>query len=759
MCHNADTSSSIFNVTILRHRICTLIYMENNELIKLRRNIYTKLEQSRLSETFDDVEKLIDATQTAGMRDEVDQLKMSYRFMLQYLSQGVLDPQRDEVLSRIIQSLYLITDCCTINEQEKLSHEVFYMRRRELNGTPLSMLIEKWKTTLHKHELLSSVPAEQRNNEAITSTLRDCEHSETAIFNKLWCSFPVSIDDSQAVKDIIADDAIPSHAKCLFLSGWFLGLMKFYDETKLASLIEIYTTAQDEEVQIRALIYAILTLYIYKTRTEGSIAIEKRTAALIEHPNFASDFATLQFLLARSRNTDNISRRVREDLMPGLMNMSPDLIKKIKDKNAPLDIADLEANPEWQEFLDNSGITKKMEEFNEMQLDGNDVFISTFSHLKSFPFFQTMSNWFIPYHKNHTVIRNTFGDDENALRSIISNAPFLCNSDKYSFCLSMASVPQSQRQMMLNQVKEQNAGLKELTNAQLPDKKKMRESIANKHIQDLYRFFKLFSRRNEFVRVFDMNMDMMSLKYFSHFTDAPQTSTVIAEFYFKNKFYDDAIKYYNHVMANSETVNPHIFQKMGFAYQNLDNPRAALRAYNKHLLAHEDDVWTLKHMATCYRQLKRYDRSLDYYYKVEELQPQSVAAVLNIGSVLLESGDIEKALQYYMKADFMEGAKHKAWRPIAWCSFLAGNDERALNYYDKIINEDTPTGQDYLNRAHVMLCNKRIPKAIDNYKKSIEKEDSFESFTQNFYKDSEQLNKRGITTQDMALIVDALRLK
>lgn len=733
--------------------------MDNNEIVKLNRDIYRKIESSKISEAIDAVINFVELTGAVSLKNDVDQLKMSYDFMLQYLVQGILDPQRDEVLSHIIHTLYTITDRCTITALEKNSYEVFYTRRRELNDTQLSTLTTAWKNAIHKHELLTSVPAEQRNNEAIIASLRERENKETAIFNKLWCSFPINGDDASHVKELIHDEELPTYAKCLFLSGWFLGLMKYYDETKLATIIEIYSAASNEEVQIRALIYAILTLYIYKTRTEGSKLIENRTKAMIDNVHFPNDFATLQFLLARSRNTDNLSKRVREEFMPDIMNMSPDLLRKIKDKNAPLDISDLEANPEWQQFLDNSGITKRIEEFNEMQLDGNDVFISTFSHLKSFPFFQTMSNWFIPYHEDHSVIISTLGSNENALRNIISTAPFLCNSDKYSFCLSLGAVPESQRQMMLNQVKEQNAGIKELKSVSLPDDKKNRESIANKHLQDLYRFFKLFSRRNEFVHVFDMNMDMMSLKYFSNFTDAPQTSTVIAEFYFKNKFYDDAIKYYNHVLANSETVNPHIFQKIGFAYQNLGNARNALRFYNKHLLAHDNDVWTLKHMATCYRQLKRYDKAMEYYKMVEAQQPQSVATILNMGSIMLESGDYNGALQYFLKADFMEGAKHKAWRPIAWCSFLTGNDQRALSYYERIISEDTPTSQDYLNQAHVMLCNKRIVDAINSYKKSIDLEESFDAFSTNFYKDAQQLESRGISAQDTALIIDALKLK
>ncbi len=43
-------------------------------------------------------------------------------------------------------------------------------------------------------------------------------------------------------------------------------------------------------------------------------------------------------------------------------------------------------NPEWQKILDETGLTDKLKEFSDLQLEGADVFHSTFSNLKSYPF-------------------------------------------------------------------------------------------------------------------------------------------------------------------------------------------------------------------------------------------------------------------------------------------------------------------------------------------------------------------------------------
>ncbi len=729
--------------------------MDTRQIDRLRNDIYKQLDDRRINDAFASVMQFIDETNQHQLRDEVEQLKLSYTFMLQYLAKGILDPQREQVLQHIIDSLYSIADRCCIAAKATESPQVFYTRRRELEGTPLATIVGQWRDAVRKHQLLSSVPAEQQNKQAMLQVLKQSEQLETTLFNKVWSTFPTSHDDTQLLRELVDDDTTPEHVRCLVLSALFLGLVTLYDETKLVLLAQTYSTTSSVMVQVRALMYAILSLYLHSNRAIGSSQVKNSIETMTIQPSFAQDMATLQFLLARSRNTDNITRRVREDLMPGIMNMSPDLMRKIKDKDAPLDISDLEANPEWQEMLENSGIARKMEEFSEMQLQGNDVYISTFSRLKSFPFFHTLSNWFLPFHAGHSATIDTFGDSASKIDTLISHAP-LCNSDKFSFTLSMGTIPQSQRQMMFDQVQQQHSDFKEMLSAELPRDDKQREAIANAHLQDLYRFFKLFSRRREFKEIFALDMDLTQLPMLHDYTHKQSTLSIIAEFYFKNEFHEDAIKYYTYLLDSSDKVQPIVFQKIGFCHQSMGNMREAIRFYKRYLLAQGDDVWTLKHIASCYRSAGRHDKALDYYKQVDALQ-QSVATTLSIGNCLLESGNAEEALQYYYKADFMDGANHRAWRPIAWCSFITGNDERALTYYDKIFAEDKPTATDYMNRGHVLLCNKRIPEAIDCYREALRLEKDASDFRDSFMGDAPQLQSRGISAQDMALIIDALQ--
>lgn len=85
---------------------------------------------------------------------------------------------------------------------------------------------------------------------------------------------------------------------------------------------------------------------------------------------------------------------------------------------------------------------------------------------------------------------------------MISASALLCNSDKYSFCLSLAQVPESQRDLMMGQFSAENAAVQEMEKEELMKKEISRENISNRYIQDLYRFFKLYIRRTEFTDPF-----------------------------------------------------------------------------------------------------------------------------------------------------------------------------------------------------------------------------------------------------------------
>ena len=393
-----------------------------------------------------------------------------------------------------------------------------------------------------------------------------------------------------------------------------------------------------------------------------------------------------------------------------------------------------------------------------MQIEGSDVFIATFAHLKAFPFFKTLSNWFLPFFAAHSTVVENLGNGKMGLAEVIQHAPYLCNSDKYSFCLSLGALPESQRTMMSAQLEEQNAALSEARQSELPDERKQRVSIINAFVQDLYRFFKLFSRRREFIAVMDdPGLDMTDCLPLAQVTRDAHVLELLGTLYFKNAFYDDAIHCFTRLEGMDEASDDHIYQKIGFAYQNAGKFEQALNYYKRYELLHEEDVWNIRHIAACYRSLGKLDDALNYYQRAEAMVPDNVSLTLTIGHVLLEQKRTSEALQQYYKADLMEGAKHRAWRPIAWCSFLLSDYDRANDYYDRIARYDKPTPQDLLNHGHVLLCQGETQLAIKTYREALRlMNGNTTQFRTAFKGDALELRLHGISAVDQSLIPDAV---
>ena len=730
--------------------------MDQKEIIQNSNHIIDLLKESRVAEAITLLSAQVEQSGKWELKEQLQEISGTYGYMLQYLSQGVVDPKRFDLLASIVERLYVLNDKSLVALLESTSYDLFFTRRRDLASLSLQQSFNDYRVACNKYNLLLSVGESERDKNAVLLTLNECERAETTLFNKIWSLFPLMGDEADMLKEAIIDETLPVHARALFTAAVFLGLMKFYDESKLALLMELYCLSHDAEVQMRAITAMMIAIDQYPHRVRNSEALRHRFDAMAEMACFQHDVTTVQRLLVRSRNTDNISRRVNEELMPGIFKAQPDIFKKLKDGDTPIDLADIEANPDWQQWLDDSGIAKKMEELNELQSDGSDVFIATFSHLKSFPFFQTLSNWFLPYHSDHSAVLNTLPDSQKPLRDMVATAPFMCNSDKYSLCLSLDRVPQAQRDLMMSQLDAHHAQIKEMHDMELPGERKQHETIINVYVQDLYRFFKLFSRRREFRPVFGSKMDFLQAPFLAEYLNGKDNVAFIAEFYLKNGFYSDAISGFNHLLNIENEINPVVFQKMGFAYQCSGQIKQAIKWYKRYELADENDLWTIRHLAACYRQAGNLDKAIHYYTQAMELAPSNVAGILNLGHTYLEADRLDEAMQCYLKADFMPAAKHRAWRPIAWCSFLMGNHERSISYYNKVLTEDSPTAQDHLNLGHALLCHGEPQAAIEQYAAALDAlNGDRKQFNQMFDADVKHLTEQGVVRADISLYHDA----
>lgn len=198
-----------------------------------------------------------------------------------------------------------------------------------------------------------------------------------------------------------------------------------------------------------------------------------------------------------------------------------------------------------------------------------------------------------------------------------------------------------------------------------------------------------------------------------------------------------------------------ICQKQGYSLQKLKRYDEAIKAYRKADILKSNNVWTNHHLGTCYRLNRQFKEALKYYRKVEEVLPEDTKVIFYIGSCLAEMWNFEEALNYFFKLDFLESNCVKAWRAIGWCSFMIAKREQAMKYYDKVIDQ-SPMPVDYLNAGHVAWSLGNVEKTLSLYTKAAELYGSKELFLEVFRKDEEIITSKGVTPDDIPLVLDLI---
>ena len=532
----------------------------------------------------------------------------------------------------------------TVQNSPKLYYETLRMERKYPRS--LEALLEAYRECADKTALFYELPADKRDSDQERTLLMEKEKAANAVFKHIWVTFPVTADEAGTLDKLFADADATAEIKELAMAATMLSLLEHYSEHLLLSLLDLYAANafNDASLSMKALCCALIAMHCHRETIQHSNAISLRIADIADSERGRRDIMTVFLQFIRSRSTERISQKVRDELVPKLMKLSPEMRRKMRDGFSD-DIEEMAKNPDWQEMLNESGITDKMQELSRMQAEGSDVFLSSFARLKSFPFFNDVANWFVPFTPRHSSIFRVFaGNSGSMLLSMVDRTGAFCDSDKFSFALSVATMPEQHRSMMMAQFDEQQEQVINEMAGSLPNPDKQRENIANKYVQSLYRFFNLFRSRNDFYNPFSTRLNLIDVPFVSDALSDTKSLRLIAEFYFSMQCYTDALSTFGKVLKqDSPTASD--YQKTGYCHEQLKQYVLATADYEKVELLKPNDVWTLKHLALCYRAVNDTEKAIANYKRAEALQPDNVALANNIANCLLEGGRIEEALK------------------------------------------------------------------------------------------------------------------
>ena len=734
--------------------------MEQKDLDKIYKEIELSVYTNKLNVAFTWLSHLGATIQNYAISHDIEELNSNYSTMLYYYFDGAVDPERQNVYDSIRRKLLDINDQIRINQSKQTSSSYFFekIRLESIRNTNLAQLIENLIDINDRILLNELLPDENDRKSKNFSLNKDKESLNVSIFDSIISLSKLSVNDYETLKKALNSEQILLQEKSLILSAIFLNTLFVFDILKVQLLLD-KVVSDNALIAARALVAIIIILQYYKERIKLYPQVKGQIEALSENSHIQQIFTKIVIQLIRARETERISKKMMDEIIPEMVKLS-----KIADKKINLDdIVNegdfLDKNPEWKNINDEN-MSKKLREYSEMQSEGFDVFHSTFASLKSFPFFYELSNWFLIFDINYSGLSeiNSSAFADSVLVKAIASSPQMCNSDKYSLFFSLLQAPESHRKMMLEGLGGNIEQLKELEADKKWNNTNLNfETYSNQYIQDLYRFFKLNKRKIDFVDIFDISIDTSNDGVLSYFIKKDEDLLQIANYCFEKNMYREALGFIDKVIENGENT-AQIWEMKGYCLQMENRQTEALSAYLRADIIHPDKIWTLKRIAQIYKLQNNFSKAIEYYEQILIITPDVSSIILNLGQCYYQISEYDKALNCYYKVELIDKTTIKTKRAIAWISFLIDKLDISENYYQYLL-ENNPSDEDYLNAGHIQIVKGNIKKALEYYKISFNRFESKDAFFKTLEEDQKILLNKNVDPNFVRFLADYLKMK
>lgn len=724
--------------------------MNRKEIIENHKRAEKLALNGRIKDAFTIVKRLVNESGDSVLFGDHQILEDSYKAITQFVFRGVPDPKRKEVVDKVLKDILALND--KLKQQilrSKFEQEHHYRSIKAERFSQIDEILEDIVFSKEVSDLLQGVTGNTK-----PYTVED-------FFYHFYSHGKLNELDSYLLDRLVTFEAFSGNEKSMIVSALTISLLDCFDETKMLALYKFYAH-RESKVWQRALVGLLLAYYMHDQRLYLYPNLKGISFQLGEDDTNDQDIESVIIQLIRSKDTDRVTRKMQNEILPEMIKLKPKLEDKLGLEEMLNDDLTDDKNPKWEKFFkDTPGLADKMEEFSRMQKEGADVFMSAFSMLKHFDFFKSMHNWFRPFSADNAEVQEALSDDaisidkEKFLKGIEGSA-FMCDSDKYSFVLNVNQMPALQKESMFQMLQSELDQMNELANQEiLIDEAARNKTIVTQYVQDLYRFFKLCKRENV-SDLFDNKLDIHNATVFPQMVTNDEVIRNIAEFYFESEHYEDALSIYRQ-LRDKGVNEPELYEKMGYALMQLNQYDEALENFKRAELFDSNRVWNIKQIALCLRKQGKLSQAIDFYLDAERIAPDDIQVKVLLAYVYLQEEKFQEALGKYLEIEEIKGADIKSKRPVGWCAFIVGKLEMAKHYYEEILEENA-NQYDLMNMGHVLWAMGDVEDAMRYYRKSIFYEgNTLKKFLMGFYEDKKYLVSNGVKEVDIPLVIDHLR--
>jgi len=720
------------------------------------------ISSKKIKDALDILNELIAESAFSDFFVQQEYLESTYEQMLRYTLEGVHDPEREKVYQKLQVSILKLADKVRAALLMKYAGwHTFTLKddlekKQKLTGKGVIETLDDLAFRIELDEII--------NKDKTTPKTSDTRRRELVmeIFKHLWLTDSYFEAENSLVNALVTCRDFTWYEQALQVSAILLSGLRYWDEQKIHRLID-FSEMEDPQVSGRALVALVILLYTYDKRLHLYPSLIGRLEILKDNIDLDKILEQIVLQINRSRDTLELGKKLQEDIIPEMAKLKPKLEDKLRMEDLEDDDGEEKRNPDWESvFEESDDLYQKVDEFMKLQMEGADVYMTTFSMLKSFPFFNELTNWLVPFYEENQDLAEVYQQETEGFNAEmfiagLKKMPFLCNSDKYSFIFNVRFLPDDQKKILSTAFQMEMEGLAEMvSDEELMSGDFVRRTVFVQYIQDLYRFFKLSPFKNEFEDVFTGKLDVYHASFFNELISDRKIFRNIAEYFFEKGHHEEALDIFK-VLLKEESENPELLEKAGFCHQRMEQFTKALTYYDTIDLNGKPGTWVLRNMGICYRKLEKYELALDAYKRLSSDIPDDPKIESLIAFCNLKLENYETALQQYFKIEYQDPKNTNIIRPIAWCYFAMGELEKSAKYFERVF-EANPDYYDYVNYGHVKWALGDRKTAIENYILSSNYSNfSLSELHKIMEDDKAMLLSNGIDADEVPLMMDYLR--
>ena len=565
-----------------------------------------------------------------------EDVKNDYRLMQDVMMRGLRDDKIDEVYDDIMRKVYGASLDVLLEEKVKKYSSFAYARtsaqQTEAHPDAVRTVLEAYVQDM----AMMAFEPENTRKAKMEKLMADHHAYMKQLFNALLVA-PMWNDRRAAdFADLLLSPTIDRDDALLLVSAVMLAAMNVNDPYKWDMLAEVYVRATDKVLKMRALVGWVLSLPYDPRGPRLFPFVQERIKAMLADKTTLKQMLDMQMQMLFCCNADADNEEIQRNIMPTL-------IKNTNLQMTRLGIVEKEDDP-MKDIMDPNTAERDMEEMErkyrkmmDMQKQGSDIYFGGFSKMKTFPFFYDLCNWFAPFNAAHPAlgaVRERLAGS-TFLNNLMENGPF-CDSDKYSLALAIAQI----MDRMPDNIKEMLNSDATIGPTVSKDDQEDPAYICRSYLQSLYRFFRLYRSKRDFLNPFildelednDGNALFMSYKLLAC-PEMEENAVALCGFLLKRKMMREIMS-------------------MAICYKSSQNPRLVRflalvpmtdgkwqEAYDLFASVPEDQHTeeSLRGMAHCCMSLKRFGEAVAIYRRLLAMHPDSFSYQLNLAVCLMSS--------------------------------------------------------------------------------------------------------------------------